>query len=158
MRGRTFKHSFVITDEAQNCTRSQLKMALTRLGYKSKMVIVGDASQSDLPSGESGFLQAQDYLKGISEIAFNHFSANSVVRHPLVKKIVEAYEKISVNLEDTHIIEPSLQDLSNWTHQVLNLITVVDSDIKIKIVDDEVSEYHNMVYRNRPNSTNASFS
>ena len=63
-------------------------------------------------------------------------------------------KKISVNLEDTHIIEPSLQDLSNWTHQVLNLITVVDSDIKIKIVDDEVSEYHNMVYRNRPNSTN----
>ncbi len=93
MRGRTFKHSFVIIDEAQNCTRSQLKMALTRLGYKSKMVIVGDASQSDLPSGESGFLQAQDYLKDISEIAFNHFSANSVVRHPLVKKIVEAYEK-----------------------------------------------------------------
>lgn len=63
-------------------------------------------------------------------------------------------KKISVNLEDTHIIGPSLEDLSNWTHQVLNLINIVDSDIKIKIVDDEVSEYHNMVYRNRPNSTN----
>lgn len=93
MRGRTFKHSFVIIDEAQNCTKSQLKMALTRLGYKSKMVIVGDASQSDLNDGESGFLQAQDYLKDISEIAFNHFTHQAVVRHKLVKKIVEAYEK-----------------------------------------------------------------
>lgn len=93
MRGRTFKHSFVIIDEAQNCTKSQLKMALTRLGYKSKMVIVGDASQSDLNDGESGFLQAQSYLKDISEIAFNTFTHKAVVRHKLVKKIVEAYER-----------------------------------------------------------------
>lgn len=93
MRGRTFKHSFVIIDEAQNCTKSQLKMALTRLGYKSKMVIVGDASQSDLNDGESGFLQAQEYLKDISEIAFNNFTHKAVVRHKLVKKIVEAYER-----------------------------------------------------------------
>lgn len=93
MRGRTFKHSFVIIDEAQNCTQSQLKMALTRLGYKSKMVIVGDASQSDLNDGESGFLQAQSYLKNISEIAFNTFTHKAVVRHKLVKKIVEAYER-----------------------------------------------------------------
>ena len=93
MRGRTFKHSFVIIDEAQNCTKSQLKMALTRLGYKSKMVIVGDASQSDLNDGESGFLEAQSYLKNISEIAFNTFTHKAVVRHKLVKKIVEAYER-----------------------------------------------------------------
>lgn len=93
MRGRTFKHSFVIIDEAQNCTRSQLKMALTRLGYKSKMVIVGDASQSDLETNESGLLEAQKCLSHIEEIAFKQFTHQAVVRHKLVKKIVQAYEK-----------------------------------------------------------------
>jgi phosphate starvation-inducible PhoH-like protein len=93
MRGRTFKNSFIIIDEAQNCTHAQLKMALTRLGYKSKMVIVGDASQSDLPERESGLNTATKILKPIKEIGFHTFSQSSVVRHPLIAKIIRAYEK-----------------------------------------------------------------
>lgn len=92
MRGRTFKNSFIIIDEAQNCTHAQLKMALTRLGYKSKMVIVGDASQSDLPERESGLNTATKILKSIKEIGFHTFSQSSVVRHPLIAKIIQAYE------------------------------------------------------------------
>ena len=94
MRGRTLSNAFVILDEAQNATREQMKMFLTRLGDGSKMVVTGDLTQTDLPEGKtSGLKQAVTILKGIDEIAVCTFSEKDVVRHPLVGKIVKAYEK-----------------------------------------------------------------
>ena len=94
MRGRTLSNAFVILDEAQNATREQMKMFLTRLGDGSKMVVTGDLTQTDLPEGKtSGLKQAVTILKGIEEIAICTFSDKDVVRHPLVGKIVKAYEQ-----------------------------------------------------------------
>ncbi len=93
MRGRTLNHAFVILDEAQNTTPEQMKMFLTRVGFGSKAVITGDTSQVDLPRGaESGLVQAEQILKKVKGIAFTDFTAADVVRHPLVARIVEAYE------------------------------------------------------------------
>lgn len=94
MRGRTLNHSFIILDEAQNTTPEQMKMFLTRIGFGSKAVINGDPSQVDLPkSQKSGLLHALDVLDGVSGIAQTRFTSRDVVRHPLVAKIVDAYEK-----------------------------------------------------------------
>jgi phosphate starvation-inducible PhoH-like protein len=94
MRGRTLSNAFVILDEAQNTTPMQMKMFLTRLGQNSKMVITGDLTQIDLPQGiPSGLKEAIRILKGINEIAFTVFSDDDVVRHPLISKIVKAYDK-----------------------------------------------------------------
>ena len=96
MRGRTLKNSFAILDEAQNATRIQIKMFLTRIGEKSKLVVNGDPSQIDLPNNnQSGLLEAQNILKGIKEIAVIKFDHQDVIKHPLVTKIVEAYQKHS---------------------------------------------------------------
>jgi phosphate starvation-inducible PhoH-like protein len=93
MRGRTLNDSFIILDEAQNSTREQMKMFLTRLGFRSKMVITGDVTQIDLPKGsQSGLIHARDILKKIKGIRFIHFNENDVVRHELVKKIIKAYD------------------------------------------------------------------
>ncbi len=93
MRGRTLKDSAVILDEAQNTTREQMKMLLTRLGPNSTAVINGDITQTDLPNrGRSGLAQAQEILKGIDGIAFVHLTNRDVVRHRLVKEIIKAYE------------------------------------------------------------------
>ena len=93
MRGRTLNHSFVILDEAQNTTPEQMKMFLTRIGFGSKAVVTGDISQIDLPKGaESGLVQAAHVLKRVRGIAFTRFTSADVVRHPLVARIVEAYE------------------------------------------------------------------
>ena len=93
MRGRTLNHAFVILDEAQNTTREQMKMFLTRIGFGSKCVVTGDVSQIDLPKGmASGLVDAQHVLQGVSGIAFTHFTAADVVRHPLVARIVNAYD------------------------------------------------------------------
>ena len=94
MRGRTLNDAFIILDEAQNCTAEQMKMFLTRLGFDSKAVITGDITQSDLPDGKPiGLLQAQDILKMIEEIKFIYFTGLDVVRHALVQRIIEAYDK-----------------------------------------------------------------
>ncbi|MGD7044016.1 PhoH family protein [Jeotgalibacillus proteolyticus] len=94
MRGRTLDDAFVILDEAQNTTRAQMKMFLTRLGFGSKMVITGDQSQVDLPKGmESGLVAAQKILKNVQGISFNYLEQADVVRHPLVGKIIGAYEQ-----------------------------------------------------------------
>ncbi|MCV3741109.1 PhoH family protein [Lentilactobacillus hilgardii] len=94
MRGRTLDNSFVILDEAQNTTNMQMKMFLTRLGFGSKMIVNGDISQIDLPKhAASGLVRAQAILKGIDQIEFVTFSAKDVVRHPVVAKIITAYEK-----------------------------------------------------------------
>jgi phosphate starvation-inducible PhoH-like protein len=94
MRGRTLNDAFIILDEAQNCTPEQMKMFLTRLGFYSKAVITGDLTQSDLPEGKpAGLLQARDLLGDIEEIKFIYFNYADVVRHALVQRIIEAYEK-----------------------------------------------------------------
>ena len=96
MRGRTLNDAFIILDEAQNCTAEQMKMFLTRLGFDSKAVITGDITQSDLPDGKPiGLLQAQDILKDIVDIKFIYFTGFDVVRHALVQRIIEAYDKSS---------------------------------------------------------------
>ena len=94
MRGRTLSNSFVIVDEAQNTTPAQLKMVLTRLGFGSKMVVTGDITQSDLPVyRESGLVISRKILRNVDGIAFCELSQADVVRHPLVQKIVAAYER-----------------------------------------------------------------
>ena len=93
MRGRTLNDSFIILDEAQNTTKEQMKMFLTRLGEGSRMVITGDRTQIDLPRGvNSGLWDAERLLKHIPKISFNYFTSKDVVRHPLVAAIIEAYE------------------------------------------------------------------
>src|SRR6185295_11056118 len=94
MRGRTLNDSFVILDEAQNATSEQMRMFLTRLGFGSKCVVTGDITQTDLPSGaRSGLREARELLSGTEGIAFCGFTDEDVVRHPLVQKIIVAYEK-----------------------------------------------------------------
>jgi phosphate starvation-inducible PhoH-like protein len=102
MRGRTLNNGFIILDEAQNTTREQMKMFLTRIGFDSKAVITGDITQIDLPkTAYSGLLEAQQILKNIRGIAFTHFSDTDVVRHPLVQDIIKAYEKIKKKTKST---------------------------------------------------------
>ncbi|HAK57709.1 MAG TPA: phosphate starvation-inducible protein PhoH [Lachnospiraceae bacterium] len=94
MRGRTLDNAFIILDEAQNTTPAQMKMFLTRIGFGSKVVITGDLSQKDLPfKTESGLEVAEKVLSGIEDIGFSYLTNKDVVRHPLVQKIVHAYEK-----------------------------------------------------------------
>jgi len=94
MRGRTLKNCFAILDEAQNATQTQIKMFLTRIGENSKLVVNGDPSQIDLPNkNQSGLIQSKNILKDIKEISVINFDHNDVIRHPLVTKIVEAYNK-----------------------------------------------------------------
>jgi phosphate starvation-inducible protein PhoH and related proteins len=93
MRGRTLNHAFVILDEAQNTTPEQMKMFLTRMGFGSKAVVTGDVTQIDLARGQkSGLIDALEVLKNVRGIAFTHFGTEDVVRHPLVQRIVNAYE------------------------------------------------------------------
>ena len=94
MRGRTLKNSFAILDEAQNATRTQIKMFLTRIGENSKLVVNGDPTQIDLPNKKlSGLIESQNILKEVEEIAIINFDHKDVIRHPLVTKIVKAYQK-----------------------------------------------------------------
>ncbi len=96
MRGRTLDNSFIILDEAQNATKEQMKMFLTRMGFGSKMIITGDITQVDLPSGKaSGLTDAMHVLKGVEGIAFCRLRDTDVVRHPLVRKIVNAYDRVA---------------------------------------------------------------
>ncbi len=101
MRGRTLNDAFIILDESQNTTVEQMKMFLTRIGFNSKAVITGDITQVDLPRGaRSGLRHAIDVLKQVNDISFNFFSANDVVRHPVVARIVQAYEDYEVEQEE----------------------------------------------------------
>ncbi len=96
MRGRTLNDSFVILDEAQNVTREQMKMFLTRLGYGTRAIITGDITQTDLPHDKvSGLVEAKEILEGIHGIKFVYLTSHDVVRHPLVQKIIDAYESNS---------------------------------------------------------------
>ena len=94
MRGRSLNNSFIIVDEAQNTTPAQMKMVLTRLGFRSKMVVTGDITQTDLPGNQmSGLALTQKILQHVEGIAFCKLTQADVVRHPLVQRIVAAYEK-----------------------------------------------------------------
>ena len=94
MRGRTLSNAFIILDEAQNTSKEQMKMFLTRIGFDSRAIITGDSTQIDLPNKQqSGLLDAQELLSGLEGIAFCHFGKEDVVRHPLVQKIIQAYEQ-----------------------------------------------------------------
>ena len=94
MRGRTLNHSFIILDEAQNTTPEQMKMFLTRIGFGTKAVITGDITQIDLARGQkSGLIEGERILSGVRGLAFVHFTSADVVRHPLVQKIIDAYER-----------------------------------------------------------------
>jgi phosphate starvation-inducible protein PhoH and related proteins len=98
MRGRTLNHAFVILDEAQNTTPEQMKMFLTRIGFGAKAVVNGDVTQIDLARGQkSGLIEARRILAGVRGIAFTEFGAQDVVRHPLVARIIDAYEKHSLD-------------------------------------------------------------
>ena len=100
MRGRTLNHAFVILDEAQNTTPEQMKMFLTRIGFGSKAVVTGDTSQIDLPKGAvSGLVDAERVLEGVKGIAMTRFTSADVVRHPLVARIVEAYDRAGIRRE-----------------------------------------------------------
>ena len=101
MRGRTLDNAFVILDEAQNTTPQQMKMFLTRLGYGSKAIITGDITQLDLPRGKkSGLITIRNILKNIKSIEFVDFDKNDVVRHPLVQRIIDAYDEYEKRIED----------------------------------------------------------
>jgi len=103
MRGRTLANAFVVLDEAQNATAMQMKMFLTRLGEGSRMVITGDRSQVDLPRGVlSGLRDAERRLSDIESISFNYLTAKDVVRHPLVAKIIDAYDATDDASDDGH--------------------------------------------------------
>jgi phosphate starvation-inducible PhoH-like protein len=93
MRGRTLNDSFIILDEAQNTTAEQMKMFLTRLGFNSKMVITGDITQVDLQGGVSGLKVASRVLANVDDVHFSKMSSADVIRHPLVGKIVDAYDR-----------------------------------------------------------------
>jgi phosphate starvation-inducible PhoH-like protein len=96
MRGRSLNDSFIILDEAQNTTPEQMKMFLTRIGFGSRAVVTGDVTQTDLPAGrQSGLSNVLSILRGVEGVAFTHFDAQDVVRHPLVQRIVKAYEASS---------------------------------------------------------------
>ena len=100
MRGRTLDDAFIILDEAQNTTQEQMKMFLTRMGFASKIVVTGDVTQVDLPRDKkSGLRDAEIVLKNIEGIEFMYLSEKDVVRHPLVQKIVKAYEKKTMERE-----------------------------------------------------------
>jgi phosphate starvation-inducible PhoH-like protein len=94
MRGRTLNNSFVILDEAQNSTSEQMKMFLTRIGFESKVVVTGDVTQIDLPADKvSGLVEAGEIVQGVPGIALRHFNEQDVVRHPLVQRIIQAYDR-----------------------------------------------------------------
>ena len=94
MRGRTLNHAFVILDEAQNTTPEQMKMFLTRIGFGSRVVVTGDITQIDLARGQkSGLIDAHEILQKVKGIAMTYFGSEDVVRHPLVQRIVNAYER-----------------------------------------------------------------
>ena len=94
MRGRTLSDAFVILDEAQNTTPAQMRMVLTRLGERSRMVVTGDITQVDLPATvQSGLVEASEVLEGVEGVAVCRLTAADVVRHPLVQRVVEAYAR-----------------------------------------------------------------
>jgi phosphate starvation-inducible protein PhoH and related proteins len=114
MRGRTLNDAFIILDEAQNTTVEQMKMFLTRIGFNSRAVVTGDITQVDLPRGmRSGLRHSIEVLKDVEDVSFNFFNANDVVRHPVVARIVVAYEAYESEQERQRIAKKAEQDRLN---------------------------------------------
>ncbi|MBV1775451.1 PhoH family protein [Burkholderiaceae bacterium DAT-1] len=120
MRGRTLNHAYIILDEAQNTTPEQMKMFLTRIGFGSKAVITGDVTQIDLQRNQkSGLIDAERVLKNVRGIAMHYFKSDDVVRHPLVQKIVDAYDRATLKAEQhTHSQKPSALSTTEQTGQM----------------------------------------
>ena len=120
MRGRTLDDSFIILDEAQNCTPEQMKMFLTRLGFNSKAVVTGDLTQTDLPYGQkSGLAAAVKILADIDDIAIHSFTERDVVRHKLVQQIILAYEKYerSLSQKNEQVKKDSFRPYNERKHE-----------------------------------------
>ncbi len=117
MRGRTLNHAFVILDEAQNTTPEQMKMFLTRVGFGSKAVVTGDTSQIDLPHNQpSGLVEAARILQDVRGVAITRFTVEDVVRHPLVARIVQAYEAQEAQEARSKALSPKLSSTKTRTH------------------------------------------
>ena len=117
MRGRTLNHAFVILDEAQNTTPEQMKMFLTRIGFGARAVVTGDVSQIDLPkNAKSGLIDAERILKRVKGVAFTRFTSADVVRHPLVARIVEAYDAAQANEPEARSPERGANKTSDSAH------------------------------------------
>ena len=117
MRGRTLNNSFIILDESQNTTIEQMKMFLTRIGFGSTAVITGDTTQVDLPRGtRSGLIHVSEVLKGVKGIGFTEFKSKDVVRHPLVQRIVEAYDRFDQAQEKARRQRQQTQDTPDSSH------------------------------------------
>jgi phosphate starvation-inducible PhoH-like protein len=118
MRGRTLENAFIILDEAQNTTPAQMKMFLTRIGFGSKVVITGDLTQKDLPGGtKSGLDVALKVLGKIEDIGFSYLTSQDVVRHPLVQKIVKAYDTYEER-QKRDDIKSMEQGKNKWTRRI----------------------------------------
>ncbi|MGB0360617.1 MAG: PhoH family protein, partial [Endozoicomonas sp.] len=116
MRGRTLNNSFIILDESQNTTQEQMKMFLTRIGFGSTAIITGDITQIDLPKAtKSGLKSAIDVLKGIEGIGFTWFSAKDIVRHPIVQRIVQAYDRYTQTVHVEKNTPPSRRPTDKGT-------------------------------------------
>ena len=120
MRGRTLDNAFIILDEAQNTTPAQMKMFLTRIGFGSKVIITGDLTQKDLPSGQaSGLDVAMKVLGKIDDIGFSFLTSQDVVRHPLVQKIVKAYDEFEKRNENRSVVKSTEVDKKKRTKNVV---------------------------------------
>ena len=121
MRGRTLDNAFIILDEAQNTTPAQMKMFLTRIGFGSKVIITGDLSQKDLPVGQkSGLDHAIKVLKKVDDLGFCYLTSQDVVRHPLVQKIVKAYDDYEAKVQTTQKVNRDSQEVNKSTNRSSN--------------------------------------
>ncbi|HAB62255.1 MAG TPA: phosphate starvation-inducible protein PhoH [Lachnospiraceae bacterium] len=121
MRGRTLDNAFIILDEAQNTTPAQMKMFLTRIGFGSKVIITGDLSQKDLPAGQkSGLDHAIKVLKKVDDLGFCYLTSQDVVRHPLVQKIVKAYDDYEAKVQTTQKVNRDSQEVNKSTNRSSN--------------------------------------
>lgn len=139
MRGRTLNDAFIILDEAQNSTREQMKMFLTRIGFGSKVVITGDITQIDLPrKEESGLVEAIKVLKGVEGIGFVQFGREDVVRHPIVARIIKAYEEYEKNrvLVKKKVKGVESKLLSKIAHRALEVLGLSKVELSIALVSD----------------------
>ena len=133
MRGRTLKNCFAILDEAQNATETQIKMFLTRIGENSKLVVNGDPSQIDLINkSHSGLIKSKDILKDLKEIKIIEFDHNDVVRHPLVSKIIRAYQKKALMIK-INVITNNI----SWLNILKILIVILIEKLKNLIIKNK---------------------
>ena len=126
MRGRTLSDAVIILDEAQNTTKQQIKMFLTRLGFNSKMIITGDSTQIDLPeSKQSGLLHAMHILNGVKGISFIEFDKKDIIRHKLVSRIVDAYERNEIASQSSKVESWKLRAIRNISILRFNDLTII---------------------------------